>query len=284
VISVLAWQMQSVWALIIGNVLASTLTVVLSHTVLPGQPNRFRIEREAFHTLFGYGKFIFLATIASFLINQGDRAILGKFVSLAALGIYNIAFFLASVPGLLGNAVSNRILFPLYSRLPPWENAENRDKIARARFLVSVVLFTAAAALGLVGEWLIQMLYDPRYHAAGPTLVLIVAGSLPGMITQSYAALLLAAGMSGRFALLVTVRAIVNTILLLWAIPLYGVAGVPLALFVSAILSYPLVLGVIVPLRGWDLRHDACFAAFSAALIAILWWLHPEIFAVFFNG
>jgi O-antigen/teichoic acid export membrane protein len=281
IIALLAWEMRSVWALVIGNLCASVLTVILSHTALPGQPNRFRIEREAFLTLFRYGKYIFLATIAGFLVSQGDRAILGKYISLTDLGIYNIAYFLASVPGLLGNVVSNRILFPLYAQLPTWENPDNRRKVAQARFLVSGVLFFGSAVLGLTGVWLIELLYDPRYHGAGPTLVLIVLGALPGIIVQSYISLLLAAGQSGRYALVSTSRAIANTGLMLWAIPHYGVAGVPLALFLSAVVTYPLVIGMIRPLNGWDPRHDAVFAGLAAALTVLLAWLHPEILTAF---
>lgn len=281
VLAILAWQMQSVWALVIGNLSASVLTVVLSHTALPGERNRFFIEREAFLTLFRYGRYIFLATIAGFLVSQGDRAILGKYISLTDLGIYNIAYFLASVPGLLGNVVSNRILFPLYAQRPTWENPDNRQKVARARFLVSGVLFFGSAILGLTGVRLIELLYDPRYHGAGPTLVLIVLGALPGIIVQSYISLILAAGQSGRYAVVSTTRAIANTGLMLWAIPQYGVAGVPLALCLSAVITYPLVIAMIRPLKGWDPRHDVVFGGLAVALTAVLVWLHPEITSAF---
>jgi len=281
IVAALAWQLQSVWALVLGNVVGSSVNVILSHIALPGQPNRFRIERDAFFGLFRYGKYIFLGTIAAFLVAQGDRAILGKYVSLADLGIYNIAYFLASVPSLLASGVGNRVVFPLYAQRPPWESADNIPKIARARVLFTSVLFLASTTLAFAGIWLIELLYDPRYHSAGPTLVLIVLGSMPGLITQTYPALLLAAGQSGRFALTITARAIVNTALLLWAIPIFGVAGVPLALFVSSIVTYPLIIYLVAPLRGWHPRHDAGFAICIAILVAVVTWLHPEVFAPF---
>jgi O-antigen/teichoic acid export membrane protein len=55
------------------------------------------------------GKWIFLSTAFWFLISLGHRAILGKFISLKVLGIYNIGFFLASFPMLLGHAVNQRL-------------------------------------------------------------------------------------------------------------------------------------------------------------------------------
>ena len=60
---------------------------------------------------------------------QADRAVLGRHVSLAELGVYNIAFFMASVPTLLAQAMVGRIIFPLYARRAPADSSENRRKI-----------------------------------------------------------------------------------------------------------------------------------------------------------
>ena len=90
-----AWLTESVWALVLGPLVGGSLRVVLSHTVLPGIRNRLHFEKSAALEMFHFGKYIFLSTLAAFLISQGDRAVLGKFVSLADLALYNIAFFLA---------------------------------------------------------------------------------------------------------------------------------------------------------------------------------------------
>src|SRR6056297_524623 len=90
VMALLAWQLQSVWALVIGGVIAATLKVAACHLFLPGIRNRFRLERDAFWQIFHFGKWVFLSTAAGFLITQGDRAILGLYLPLETLGIYNI--------------------------------------------------------------------------------------------------------------------------------------------------------------------------------------------------
>ena len=82
VLIALAYWLQSVWALVLGGLVAPLITMVLSHIALPGHRNRFRLERGAIGELTRFGKYIFLSTIAGFLTLQSDRAILGKLVSL----------------------------------------------------------------------------------------------------------------------------------------------------------------------------------------------------------
>ena len=95
---VLAYWLESVWALVLGNLFGPTLLVTLSHKVMSGHSNRLGFERAAFNALIKYSSFIFIASIAGFFGNHGDRAVLGKYVMLDELAIYGIALTLAAVP------------------------------------------------------------------------------------------------------------------------------------------------------------------------------------------
>ena len=86
----LAWWTGSIWSLVIGGVFATVAKLALAHLALPGHRNRFRWESEARHELVHFGKWIFLSTICGFIVAQGDKLILGKYLSLGALGIYNL--------------------------------------------------------------------------------------------------------------------------------------------------------------------------------------------------
>ncbi len=115
---VLALILQSVSALVLGNLVGVAARLLLTHFFLPGVPNRFRWEPGAASELIGFGKWIFASTIFGFLSAQGDRAVLGKFLTLSMLGVYNIGYFLASFPILLGYAVTGRVLIPIYREKP----------------------------------------------------------------------------------------------------------------------------------------------------------------------
>ena len=110
----LAWWLQSVLALVIGGVVGPLAKLALTWSFLPGPANRFRWEYAAVKELVTFGKWIFLSTAFWFFASQGDRAVLGKYLSLESLGIYNIAFFLASFAMQLGTAVTGRVMIPVY--------------------------------------------------------------------------------------------------------------------------------------------------------------------------
>jgi O-antigen/teichoic acid export membrane protein len=265
----LAWWWQSVWALAIGSLIAPLITLVASHMLMPGHNNRFRFDPDAAKNLLKFGKFIFISTMAGFLISQGDRAILGKFITLSELAYYNIAFFLATVPRMIAQRLSDTILFPLYSRRPPAESAENYRNLAKARLGVVGGTFAIAVILALSGDLIIRILYDERYISAGPLLVLMTVANLPGLVTSNYGAMLLAGGDSKRFALMMIFSAILQTTILFLGIVNFGVLGAIFTPFVSAILFYPAVIWFIRPYGGWMPRQDLLFALITCAIGAL---------------
>lgn len=279
----LAFWLQSIWALVIGNLFSPILLTLLSHTVLQGHSDRLGIERAAFGALFRYGGFIFIASIAGFFGAHGDRAVLGKFVSLEDLAIYGIAMTLAALPLNVSNAISGRVIFPLYARRPPAESQANRRNLNKARFLVTAPLLLITALFAVIGDWLIQVLYDARYEAAGPYLVLIALANSPLIILQSYMRIPLASGHSGRYAIFQGLSAIVRFGLLLLLVPYLGLLGAILMSPLATLLLYPVLLVLIRRYKAWDLLHDTVFFAFGMALTVFVVWLNGPVIAPLFE-
>lgn len=275
----LAWAMESVWALVIGTVLGALLKQSLLAWRLPGHRNSLRLERAAAGELFHFGKWIFVSTAFGFLVNHADRLILGKFISLEMLGIYTIAFFMGSIPLLLGRPLAGKIIFPLYKQRPPWESVENQQKMFRLRRLLTAGMLALSAVMAMGGDLLIRGLYDPRYDLAGPMLVLLVVAQLPMVIPIAYAHLLLAAGDSKRFTLYLGAMAIVQTAALLWGVTQFGIIGAILAPGIAAVLVYPMLVSAIRRYQGWDPLHDAVAAAAALLIGAGALWLHWDILA-----
>ena len=273
----LALWWQSVWALVIGGLIEPLFFMVMSHLWLPGHQNRFRFERTALGELFNFGKYIFLSTIAGFILLQADRAILGKFISLTDLALYNIAFMLATLPRMLQYQIIGKVLYPLYSSRPPGESASNYKNIARARFLVvgCSVLIVAIFAIG--GNALIVFLYDPRYEAAGPLLILMALALLPNLITGSYATMIVSRGHSGRYAAFLSLSALVQVIILFFAVSQFGVIGAAFTPLVASLLLYPVLLVFIAPYKGWIMGQDIGFTAVGVVIAAIAVWVNQDI-------
>ncbi|MEC7256510.1 MAG: oligosaccharide flippase family protein [Pseudomonadota bacterium] len=276
VLIALAFWLQSVWALVLGGLVAPLIVMVLSHTALPGHRNRFRLDRSAIGELTRFGKYIFLSTIAGFLTLQSDRAILGKLVSLSDLALYNIAFMLATLPRMLQQSLVNQVLYALYANRPPTQSDENYRDIAKARFMVIAVALAIASVLAVGGNHLIILLYDPRYEAAGVLLVLMAIAALPGLISTCYNNAVLATGNSRRFAFLVAMSAILQLGVLVVGVSQFGVIGAALSPFVSSLLFYPIQLVTIRPYRAWVPRQDVIFGLAGCAIAAVAVWVNYD--------
>lgn len=277
----LALIWPSVWALVIGGLAGCLITVLASHRFIPGMPNRLTWDKSAARDLMRFGQFIFISTLAGFFVNQGDKLVLGKLITFADLGVYNIAFFMASFPIMLGQMVAERILFPLYREIRPSEGAANRHKIARARRFVTGGVVAMFGILALIGNLLIGLLYDARYMAAGPMLIILALVQIPNALTLGNSQLLLAEGDSRHFSLLVVLRAILNFLFMLTGFWLLGILGVLLVQALLALVVYPLQQYYLNRYNGMHLRDDALFALAGLVIAILAIWLNWDALSAF---
>ncbi|PZQ52662.1 MAG: polysaccharide biosynthesis protein [Rhodovulum sulfidophilum] len=265
----LAYATRSIWALVIGGVIASIAKLALSHLCLPGPPNRFGWEPEARRELVRFGRWIFLSTLCGFMLTQGDKLILGKFLTLDLLGLYNVAYFLASFPLLLGAALTTRMLIPLYREHPPAASRANFDRLRRLRCALTSAMLGLLLVMAFAGEPLVRLLYDPRFALAGPIVVLIAAVQIPQGIGLTYDYAALAAGESRRFFLLMAPRAVAQTALLLLGAWQFGLVGALAGQALATLATYPLVARLARRYGAWDPLHDLVFGGLGLGLGAL---------------
>lgn len=256
---VLAWLMQSVWALVIGWIISAVMRLILITFFLPGPSNRFEWDRSAARDLLHFGFWLFLSTACGFLVAQGDKAILGKYLTLEQLGLYNIGFFLAAFPLMLGQTVTGRVLIPLYRERPPAVSAQNYSAIRRMRFALTSGVFVALALMAFGGEWLVDLLYDARYSSAGAILVLIAVIQIPTVIGMTYDQSALAAGDSRNYFLLTAARASLLMVGLILGAEHMGLIGALVGQAMAAIAVYPLLIWLARRHGAWDPLHDLVF-------------------------
>lgn len=266
--------LQSIWALVISGIVGAALQLLLLTMFLPGHHNKFRWEKDAAKELINFGKWVFLSTMAGFFISQGDKIILGRYLSTELLGIYNIGFFLASFPLLMGGMVTRRILIPIYRERPPRESRSNFLQLRKMRFVLSGGLLAGLAVLAMLSGWLIEFLYDPRYILAGGILLLVTFAQLPSLIVLTYDQAALASGDSKRFFILAIAR-MVCMIAGLWiGVLVYGLAGALIGQMIGMIAVYPVVVWLARHQGAWDPLHDVTFAILGASVLAFALWLN----------
>ena len=267
---VLAAAMRSAWALVIGLVLGAVIKVTLAARMLPGHANRLHWDRTAVAELVAFGKWIFPSTVVGFAISQGDKAILGKYLTLRELGIYNIAFFFASFPLMLGQAVTGKIMIPVYRHAADTPAPERRAQLRRVRLGLTGGFLALLLVLAAFGPQLVGLLYDARYAQAGPMVTMIACATIPALLTLTYDHAALAAGDSRGFFWVTLARAVLFLALFLAGVRAGGIAGALAGQALAGVLCWPLIVRLARRHGVWDPAHDVLAAAGGIAVAALL--------------
>lgn len=269
---ILAWLTGSVWALVFSGLISAVTEVLFNSLYLPGERNRFRWEKAAAAELIHFGKWIFLSTVCGFFFSQADKILIGKYISLDLFGVYNIGYFLAAFPMLLGGMVTRRILIPIYRENPPGERRANFLRLRKMRVVVTAGLLLMVGGFALTGSWLVGIMYDPRYAMAGAVTVVVACMQMPQIIVQTYDQAALAAGDSRSFFVLALARAVFMMGAVLIGLETAGLLGALVGQGVAFVLAYPVVVWLARRMKAWDPLHDALFALVAAGLAAIALW------------
>lgn len=275
----LAWATKSVGALVAGMLIQPAVKLVLTTIALPGQKNRFRWEGSAAVEILHFGKWIFLSTLMGFAVTQGDRAILGRFLSLELLGLYNIGFFLGSFAWMLANTVNDKVMIPVYRDKPADNDARyvTKQRLLRAGLTASFVPMLLVMAM--IGPWLVRLMYDDRYLMSGPVVTLVACMLIPQVIVRTYDYASLTAGDSRGYFLMYLARATAQIGAILAGVQYYGLVGAIVAMGIATILSYPATVWLAVKHGVWDPLHDAVAAVLSAVLILLVLRHHADTIA-----
>ena len=253
VMVLLVWQMRSVWALVIGGVSGAAVQVIMAHYLLPGIKHRLTLNRADVREIVRFGKWLFFATAIGYLAGQAsDKLALGKLVDRETLGIYSMAFMLAQLPSSVVTVLIGRVLYPALAEASRQDCSRFGDKLRRARTAIWPPLMLLILGLGFFGPLMFKLLWDPRYHAAGWMLQLMLVVVWLDGLNCSLNAALLARGDS--FA-----SAVQNSIML--------AIGIPGMIFGYSLMELP---GLIMGLASGRLcAHGALHAMLHSRGISI---------------
>jgi len=271
---ILAWTTQSVWSLVAGWVVTSAVRLALMWLFLPGPGNRLHWERRAGSELLNFGVWIFLSSICGLLVLQGDRAILGKFLNIDGLGIYNIGMFLASFPLMLASTITSRILIPLYREHLNEEDLTARNRLFKLRYYLTGLMIVALFLLALAGPWIVQTLYDDRYIAAGGIIVALSSVQMIAVVSLTYDQAALATGDSRGFFLVSVTKAILTMGGFLIGVSIMGLYGAMIGLAIAMLLYYPFIATLAHRHNAWDMRHDLMFLPLVLLLGGFAVWVN----------
>lgn len=266
IVLTIAFFYKSIWLLVMLGILNALISTIFSHFFFERSVTRFRFDKGALLDIIKYGKWLFFASIFHFLVGQGDKLIIGSFVTKSELGLYRLASIFSQIPMSLLGALVGAILMPYLSN--SFRQKQQLCDIEFNQILKKILLYMLpfAAALALLGNSLIQLFYPVVYHEAGLMLTILATGAIFQVIAGAFIPIFMASGDSFRHMLTYLLLLILFLPLVFLGQLYWGVWG---AIF-GVVLSHLLWLPMVLVLAKKYVSVDVKYLAFRLMLFLVL--------------
>lgn len=174
----LGGNLVSVVAVIVGaNITALILHVVVSLRLLPALAFP-RLKIELMRPLIRFGSAVIISSLVGMALSSAEKLMLTRFVSVAALAHYSIAYTLANLLVVMPAAM-NQSLLPALSRLQALEDREPLKELYGRALRVNLLWLVPAVAVVVVSARpFITLWAGPEYAAEAVVPFYILAAGL----------------------------------------------------------------------------------------------------------
>jgi O-antigen/teichoic acid export membrane protein len=262
----------SVWALIAGSLVEAACHCAGSYMMKLGPAghvrNRFGWDPEAARAVIHFGKWIFGSSAVFFFGRQGDRLLLGKFLGIAWLGIYNIAVFLSEAALMLIDRITHGVFFPIFSEAARDGDERLKRVYYSTRLRLDWLALPSVGALAVLGPSVVELLYDDRYVEAGWMLQALCIRVAMGCVLGPCETCLFARGQT-RYGFY---RNVVRTAWIWIGIPIgWSLAGIEGLVWATALSEIPVLLVLWLPFHRFGLlrpsREAGAVVAFLLGIV-----------------
>ena len=271
VMVILAYYTHSIWSLLIGTLIGAVARALLSHWMLKGPTITLGIDRDIAKSMFRFGRWITLSTMITFMLSQGDRLVLGRYMDKSELGVYAIGYLIPQTATLLIGTIANRVLFPIYSRLVAEGGGELRHRVRTISYVLLAVLLPMLWILMIFAQHIVDVLYPVEYHDAGWILRLFAANASVDVVTASAGPVLLAFGNSLGVLKINIARVLGLFVLCTIGAYLGGISGLILAFAAVPLINYPVIAWFSWISGTWYPWLDIVALGLSGAVLLLGW-------------
>jgi O-antigen/teichoic acid export membrane protein len=175
---VLAWRLESYWAIVWAGLAGAGLKTVLSYVAFPATARRLAFDRAVFNELWRFGRTIVGSHTIQVTLAQLDKFVLARLFPLSVFGTYGVASNLAGAPSAFTALYPSRVLLPAMAAAWRADPAQLPHVYYAARRRVMLLYMLAMGMFVGFAPAIVAILYDPRYAAAGPQLAILAVAPL----------------------------------------------------------------------------------------------------------
>ena len=169
----IAWKTGSIWCFVASSLAGSVASTAGGHLLLPGARDRIAWDRGALRELMQFGKWASISSFAGVIASNGNRLLLGAWLTPTNLGLFSIASNLSSIIDGVGGRLFGAVSLPALSEIVHEQPHRLREVFYRMRRGSDAAYVASAGFLFASGSAIVALLYDARYADAGPMLQLL---------------------------------------------------------------------------------------------------------------
>lgn len=223
---------RSVWGLISAIVAGALVELIISYLVIP-RPQFTRPDWSRIKSLFNFGRWVWSSSALSYLVTQGDDIIVGKLLGPVALGFYQNAYKIASLPATQITGTISQVTFPAFASI---QNDYHRLMRAVKKTLLVTAAFTLPFTLItiLFAEPLTLLIYGRQWLPLVPALQVLSIYGATRAIVSSLGALTTAIGKPELITLNLVIMGLILVVLILPATNQFGITGTAWATVIAS--------------------------------------------------
>ncbi len=225
-----------VWGMIAGAI----LEVILSHLLISPRP-QWNLDFSKVNQILNRGRWMTAAGVFNYFFHNGDNIVVGRILSTAKLGVYQLAYSISILPITEIADTFGRVMFPVYSRV-----ASDRARLFRAftRVTAGITLLVTPFCLLLIffPENLISFFLGDKWLEAATVLPILALFGGIRAITGSTSSLFLAVKKQ-EYVTAVTLASLAGlAVTIVPAVSRYGILGASYSALIGSIAAIPVIV------------------------------------------
>ena len=174
----LALQGYGVYSLVLAMLLNNAVITIgcmlvgVRHFV-PSGP----FSLDDLRSFYGFGLFQTGEKVINYFGAQVDKLIIGRYLGMDALGLYNMAWNIIIFPILRINPVFTQVAFPIFSKIQNMPEQLNRY-YGKMLSMIMLINFPLMAGLFLSADEIVRLFYGPGWERTAPIIRILAAAGL----------------------------------------------------------------------------------------------------------
>lgn len=269
----LALLLQNYWALVIGQLSSTVLSVALSYYMSTYRP-RFSLKArlELFHT----SKWLVMNNLFGFLQNRAAPFVLARTAGASSVGVFSIGLEIATLPSNELVAPINRAAFPGYAKAAH-DLPKLRDTFLKVIASIAMIAIPAGVGVALVADLFVPAILGWKWLSAIPLIQLLAVYGVITALQTNIPYVYLALGMAKRSTIIGGIQVVIYLAVLYPAVVEWGATGAAWASLATAIVMIPVNQAMVARCLGLNatqfcrelVRPLAASGGMAAAVLAV---------------